>query len=236
MSVLVSAACLLGFILLSSLAFSMIGLFYPALFICIAIWLSYREITRNHMEIACEKQLWPGERYILAHKLWPLPFWRICLLIVLFSYLIAASLLTILPIPADFSVFCGRPGYQWPVDLNPILPFEKLERFTQKFGQEWTLWEALTYWYIQQIYFNILLTLPLGILSALLYRDRWAWALSLGLSIIFLWEIFQLTGSFFLADCAWRTFATSDIMLNGLGLLLGWGIGLVVLRLFPMHR
>lgn len=73
---------------------------------------------------------------------------------------------------------------------------------------------------------NILLFLPFGLLSALLWRKfRWWKALLLGFDITLFIELWQL----FIG----RTFDVDDLMLNTFGVLCGFWAALVFRRCFP---
>jgi len=73
---------------------------------------------------------------------------------------------------------------------------------------------------------NILLFLPFGLLSALLWREfHWWKALLLGFDITLFIELWQL----FIG----RTFDVDDLMLNAFGVLCGYWAALVFRRVFP---
>lgn len=72
---------------------------------------------------------------------------------------------------------------------------------------------------------NYLLCAAIGLAAAAQGRIGWrgagAWALGLPLAV----ELTQLTGSWGIFPCAYRQFDVDDIVLNGLGLISGYGVG-----------
>jgi len=73
-----------------------------------------------------------------------------------------------------------------------------------------------------QVVFNVLLTVPFGMLMRHYFRTRWAVCLlcTLGLSLFF--EITQVTGIYGIYDYPYRLFDVDDLMMNALGGMIGF--------------
>jgi len=85
---------------------------------------------------------------------------------------------------------------------------------------------------IQDVILNVILFVPLGMFIRHMLRRGFAVTLAIGLGASLLIELTQLTGNWGLYPCAYRFFATSDLIANTLGA----GIGAVLaplLRLIP---
>lgn len=83
------------------------------------------------------------------------------------------------------------------------------------------LLEALTSWSFLQIFFNLLLFVPLGFLARAVFKRRLATSASLALGVSLFIELSQLTGLWGIFPCAYRIFDIDDLMVNTLGGLVG---------------
>ncbi|WP_029088409.1 VanZ family protein [Brevibacterium album] len=87
---------------------------------------------------------------------------------------------------------------------------------------------------VQQVAFNVLLFLPLGVLLRWLWARGILWSTAAGLLISLLIETTQLTGVWGVYPCAYRLFDVDDLMANTTGALLGGIAAAVVVRLRRM--
>ena len=138
-----------------------------------------------------------------------------------YFYLTAASLLTILPVPADFAALCNAPNYRAHIEIDPLLAFDRAWVYFAGHSDNWTLLGLLANASVQQLYLNVLLTIPLGLFLIALFSLSLARTLMIGFGIILFWEVTQLTGAWWFAPCSWRTFSTNDLIMNGTGMFLG---------------
>lgn len=72
-----------------------------------------------------------------------------------------------------------------------------------------------------QLVLNVAFFVPLGVILRLRYRRGVLWATAIGFGISLLIETTQLTGVWWLYDCAYRLFDVNDLMTNTLGAALG---------------
>lgn len=82
-----------------------------------------------------------------------------------------------------------------------------------------------------QLLFNIVLFVPLGFIARTLLKLEVLPTLAISFGATCLIETAQLTGLFGTYPFAFRTFDVDDIICNTLGGLLGWGLGLLAVRL-----
>ncbi|MFC7327611.1 VanZ family protein [Marinactinospora rubrisoli] len=75
--------------------------------------------------------------------------------------------------------------------------------------------------------------LPVGLLARHRYRSGWVRAIALGLALAAVVEVVQYSGVFGLAPCAYRVAALDDVLLAGLGTLLGWSAARLPERWLP---
>ena len=211
-----------------SILFSPTGLFYPVLISASAIWITWSLVAKERHRLECNQKSFT----IASMSRHPSPFtigyWQVMGLVVFFIYITIASLSTLLPIPDNLADYCHDPHYRQSVIFDRLLPIETIRIFLERHKNGWSLADMLTSRAIQQIYLNILLTMPLGAFLALLFRRPFARTVAFGFSISLFWELTQLTGVWFFAECAWRWFDIGDLMLNTLGAILGWIIGKVI--------
>lgn len=213
--------------MLSSPALSFPGLFYPLLIGCLAIWLARMEVRAQKRHISGQRQLWPSERLALEQRVLLLPVRRAVLLFLFVFYLLCASLLTILPIPDDFSIYCTQHSGRSLVDLNFLQRWADFQRHLEKAGNDNSYWQLILSERFREPFLNILLAVPLGWFLMFLYWKNRITAFFFGVAMILLWELTQLSGLWFIAPCPWRTFSLTDIAMNSLGLVLGSKLGLL---------
>ena len=104
-----------------------------------------------------------------------------------------------------------------PVELTPL-------HTTWLFISSW--WRGLISWeyMAMQIFGNILMTVPFGIMMPFLYKDKIkTFYISVALLFPLLIEWFQLLLGI-LTRTMYRTFDVDDILLNFLGVIIGYGI------------
>ena len=87
-----------------------------------------------------------------------------------------------------------------------------------------------------QVAFNVVFFVPLGFLVAYLLRRGPGTALLAGLGVSLLIEVTQGTGLWGLYPCPYRLADVDDLITNTAGALLGWGIGTLVRRRWPLRE
>ncbi|WP_017618665.1 VanZ family protein [Nocardiopsis gilva] len=74
---------------------------------------------------------------------------------------------------------------------------------------------------------------PVGLLARYRYRRGAVVTVAFGLLLALLVEVVQLTGVLGLYPCAYRVAAVDDVVLGGLGVLVGWLVGIAAVRWLP---
>lgn len=136
---------------------------------------------------------------------------------------------TLFPLPDFTGSFCARRE-----DLTywQLTPFASLDD-SLAYAADHTLWQTLTSDVVLQVVMNVVFFVPLGVLLAYRWRrPLWASALiSAGVSLAI--ELTQGTGLWGLAPCPYRLADVDDLITNTLGGVVGWFIGVALVRLLP---
>lgn len=83
------------------------------------------------------------------------------------------------------------------------------------------LLEALTSWSFLQIFFNLLLFVPLGFLARAVFKRNLLVSAAVALGVSLFIELSQFTGLWGIFPCAYRIFDVDDLMVNTAGGLVG---------------
>lgn len=146
-------------------------------------------------------------------------------------YLISAYFLVILPLPSKESVAAMAP-------LKPQLtPFAFIGDFLKTTGfdihDRSTYLNAFKSAAFFEPVFNVFLTLPFGAFLTYYFRKN---IVAVTISSFFLslfFELTQLSGLYGIYPKAYRLFSVDDLILNTLGGMLGFFVGLFILSLLP---
>lgn len=136
---------------------------------------------------------------------------------------------TLFPLPDFSGRFCSRRE-----DLTywQTTPFASLDDIVL-YGQDHSFAETLTSDVVLQVAMNVVFFLPLGILVSYRWR-RSVWvALVASFVMSLAIELTQGTGLWGLAPCPYRLADVDDLLMNTLGGVLGWFLGLACRRLLP---
>jgi glycopeptide antibiotics resistance protein len=147
-------------------------------------------------------------------------FWLI-FAIVYFSGVIAY---TIFPLPDLTPQWCA--ANPRPFNWDPIIYFKDM--YHHLAGKSLLVW--LRSWDVMQMVLNIVLFMPLGLITRQLYGFRvWQTGL-LGLALSFGIETTQWSGNWGLAECAYRFADVNDLITNTSGAFLGAALALALPR------
>lgn len=132
---------------------------------------------------------------------------------------------TMLPLQAPEDFVCSS---------NPVrtTPFHSLVSLMQA-TEGYTLTQFLTSVSFLQIFFNILLFVPLGFLARAVFKRGLFTSTLIAFSISLAIELTQLTGLWGYYPCAYRIFDVDDLITNTAGGLIGAAIALVWVTLRP---
>lgn len=85
----------------------------------------------------------------------------------------------------------------------------------------------------QQVFFNILMTIPFGVYLRYYFKKGWFTTLVMSLALSCFFEITQLTGLYGFYPRPYRLFDVDDLFLNTLGGIIGYVITPLIVSLFP---
>ncbi|RSX57794.1 VanZ family protein [Bifidobacterium samirii] len=135
-------------------------------------------------------------------------------------YAIGLMCFTMYPMPDDPVAYCA--AHHLHPQLNPL-------QFVADIRSDGTS-------AIMQLALNVLFFIPLGFIAGRVFRWRLRAALPFGFLVSLLIETMQLTGMFGLYPCSYRLFDVDDLATNTLGTLAGFGIAMLLNRLFPIRE
>ncbi len=148
---------------------------------------------------------------------------RAAVLYTFILYLLCAAFLVLLPLPETRDVASTqRPGTQY-WQLVPFTFVADLVRETHWRADDPASWLRLfTERAFLQAFFNGLLLMPLGFF--LRYHRKWRFwpTVAAGFALSLAFELTQLTALFGYYNAPWRIFDVDDLLLNTLGVGLGW--------------
>ena len=135
-------------------------------------------------------------------------------------YLVAAYFLVILPLPSRESVEAmNTPHY----NLEPFIFVEHFLRYSGiDLSDPGSYPRALLQPTAYTVYFNLILTIPLGIYLRKFFGFNFIKTLLAGFSLSLFFEITQLTGLYGVYPRPYRIFNVDDLMVNSLGAALGY--------------
>ncbi|MED4959269.1 VanZ family protein [Paenibacillus macerans] len=135
-------------------------------------------------------------------------------------YLMNAAFLIMLPFPATRH---NPPLAQSPVQLVPFHFIQDILKETSVVkGEPSTYWRLLKERAFLQVAFNVLLTVPFGMIMRYYFRFGPIRCLLLSFLLSLFFEVTQLTGIFGIFDNAYRVFDIDDLMTNTLGGMIGF--------------
>ncbi len=144
---------------------------------------------------------------------------------VILLYLVSVISFTFLPLP-DPDTFQCNPGLYYPryyAGWSVQYAFQN----TQGLGVS----RFFTWWFMQ-IYLNVLLFVPWGIIGRRVLKWNFRTVLFSAFGASLLIELTQLTGLWGIYHCRYRTFDVDDMITNTLGAIIGWAL----MEIFSRHR
>lgn len=149
--------------------------------------------------------------------------WRLGTVYAFIFFVMSAYALVLLPLPDVGPNFCEV--YNYAPQLTPFEFVGNFERVLQESG-----WRGLLASFtFLEVFFNVLLLLPLGFFLRYLFQMRFLPALGIAFLVSLSFELTQLTGIYGLYPCPYRVFSVDDLILNTAGSVVGFGL----VSLFP---
>lgn len=144
-------------------------------------------------------------------------------------YCMVAYFLTMMPFPSVESV-ATMTG-----NCVQLIPFAGVVDFISNSGitQTDTILSALTGGILWGMIFNIVLLMPLGFFLRFLFKYSFKRTMLIGFLVSLFFELTQLSALFFIYPRPYRIFDVDDLMLNTLGVILGWLIMPVLKKYIP---
>lgn len=133
----------------------------------------------------------------------------------LLLYLVGIISFTFLPLPDPHAFQCDN-GMHYP-RFFPGWSVEFALRHTAGMGLI-----RFGTWLFVQIYLNVLLFVPWGILAWTVFKLSFRTTVLTAFAATLLIELTQLTGIWGIYPCSYRTFDVDDMITNTLGAILGW--------------
>lgn len=165
------------------------------------------------------------------HRYGSIPFLRTSIIYSFVLYLLTIYLLVILPLPSQESVAVLTTPI---VQLTPFQSMIDLVHNTSfVWNQPYTYLPALKESYFYVIVFNILMFLPLGIYLHYYFRLSFWKTSAIGFLISLFFELTQLTGLYGIYPRPYRLFDVDDLIMNTLGVMLGYLMSPLVGRILP---
>lgn len=146
-----------------------------------------------------------------------LSFGRLFLILAFMLYLIAIPMYTLLPTGIDIAAVCARDAGA----ATQLRPFQFVADVRAVVRVDPSPQAVLTSATVQQVLFNVLLFVPLGVFLRRLNRLSWWAVLLAGVGTSLLIEFTQLTGNWGFSECAYRVFDVDDLILNTTGTAIG---------------
>lgn len=149
-------------------------------------------------------------------------------------YFLCAYFLVILPLPESRDIISLYGANRTMYNLIPFQWIFDIARETSV-----SILHPSSYLHIlkenafQQVVFNIVLTIPLGIYLRYYFERKLKQVILISLLVSLFFELSQLTGLFFLYNAPYRLFDVDDLFLNTVGGLIGYAITPFVSFLLP---
>lgn len=153
-------------------------------------------------------------------KFGAIPLLRTAVLYSFALYLLTCYFLVILPLPSVEAV----EALQTPV--ANVIPGYSVLKFLKNDPQDFTTLSA--YWNVisssagQDIVFNVLMLIPLGVYLRYYFGFGWKKTMLCGFGLSLFFELTQLTGLYGIYPRPYRLFDTTDLITNTFGSLAGW--------------
>ena len=148
--------------------------------------------------------------------------------------LYASSLVafTLFPLPDFAGDYCAKHASRSHVNLQPLASLDDVTAY----ASDHTVLQTLSSGVFLQVLFNVVFFVPLGIFVAYRYRRGIGTALLASFGVSLAIETTQGTAIWGLAPCAYRMADVDDLITNTAGGLIGWFIGLALVRILPDAR
>jgi glycopeptide antibiotics resistance protein len=160
-----------------------------------------------------------------------IPFWKTFIVYMFIFYVTTAYYMVILPLPEDHTAVVAYAATPQLVPFNFLREIAAEVNFSIADPGTWI--QTLKCSDVYEAFFNLLLTVPLGLFLRYFFRCRWWQALLIGFGMTLFYETSQLTGLWGLYEHPYRLFDVDDLMVNTLGAMVGFWIADPLTRHLP---
>ena len=163
-----------------------------------------------------------------------IPPWKSFVVFSLILYAISAYYMVILPLPANREAYVA---YAATPNLVPFQFVGELATAARQVGlspaspSTWLAFFSTRNAYV--VFFNVLLTCPVGFFCHYLFGGRWWHAVLWGFGTSLFFELTQLTGLYGIYAHPYRLFDVDDLIVNTMGALVGYVVTLPACRMLP---
>ena len=155
--------------------------------------------------------------------------WSAFLTILTLLYGWALVAFTLFPLPTANDEFCTL---REEISFWQLRPFASLDDVFQLLAESGLI-ATLTSTTFLQVFFNVALLVPLGMLLAYRYKKSLGFTVLAGLGTSLLIELTQGTGLWGAYGCPYRLADVDDLITNTAGAAIGWAIGMALVRVLP---
>ena len=155
--------------------------------------------------------------------------WSAFVTVITFFYGWGLVAFALFPLPTANEGFCSLREEVSFWQLRPFASLDDVFRLAADSGLVATLTSAT----FLQVFFNIVLLVPLGMVLAYRYKKSLRFTVLAGLGTSLLIELTQGTGLWGAYGCPYRLADVDDLITNTAGAALGWAIGTALIRVLP---
>lgn len=152
-----------------------------------------------------------------------LHMWRSVTIFAFIFYMLVAYFVVILPLPSRSSVAQMTSAYT----QYELFDFMNIFRNVGSWG---SLLRSTAF---QQVFFNILLTVPFGVFLRYYFKKSWIVTVLFTFGLSLFYELTQLSGLYGIYVRPYRIFDVDDLFLNTLGGIIGYALTPLIVFLFP---
>jgi len=160
-----------------------------------------------------------------------IPFWKTFIVYMFFFYVTTAYYMVILPLPEDHTAVVAYAATPQLVPFNFVYEIVSEVHFSILDPRTWL--QTLKCPDLYEAFFNLLLTVPLGIFLRYFFKCRWWQVLLIGFAMTLFYETSQLTGLWGIYLHPYRLFDVDDLMVNTLGAMVGFWVAKPLARHLP---
>lgn len=151
-------------------------------------------------------------------------------------YCMCMYFLVILPLPADRTAIVEYARTPQLVPFHFLEAFTAVNPFDASDSSTWLPTIKVMFISLYDDFFNLIMTVPLGMYLRYFFRRPWWQVFVLGFAATLFFELSQITGLWGIYDHPYRLFDVDDLIINTAGALLGAALVTPLMRVLPDMR